>query len=198
MIGVTLLGWYNYTDETLFNDIEYSDRLDPGILVDTILLRCGNQFTYFQNEPMLRRAIKNFFKKYYVSFDRMAYALEIDYNPLENYNRTDDYTKTTDASSTSNIKSESEANGTREDKVSAYNESVYQPKQYVDSDNSSSDTQDSESTNKVEEEYQLKSHGNIGVTTNQKMATDELRLRETSLYDKIAEMFEHDIMLQVY
>lgn len=198
MIGVTLLGWYNYTDETLFNDIEYSDRLDPGILVDTILLRCGNQFTYFQNEPMLRRAIKNFFKKYYVSFDRMAYALEIDYNPLENYSRTDDYIKTTDASSTSNIKSESEANGTREDKVSAYNESVYQPKQYVDSDNSSSDTQDSESTNKVEEEYQLKSHGNIGVTTNQKMATDELRLRETSLYDKIAEMFEHDIMLQVY
>ena len=198
MIGVTLLGWYNYTDETLFHEIEYSDRLDPGILVDTILLRCGNQFTYFQNEKMLRKAINNFFKKYYVSFDRMAYALEIDYNPLENYNRTDDYTKTTDASSTSNIKSESEANGTREDKVSAYNESVYQPKQYVDSDNSSSDTQDSESTNKVEEEYQLKSHGNIGVTTNQKMATDELRLRETSLYDKIAEMFEHDIMLQVY
>lgn len=198
MIGVTLLGWYNYTDETLFHEIEYSDRLDPGILVDTILLRCGNQFTYFQNEKMLRKAINNFFKKYYVSFDRMAYALEIDYNPLENYNRTDDYSKTTDASSTSNIKSESEANGTREDKVSAYNESVYQPKQYVDSDNSSSDTQDSESTNKVEEEYQLKSHGNIGVTTNQKMATDELRLRETSLYDKIAEMFEHDIMLQVY
>lgn len=198
MIGVTLLGWYNYTDETLFHEIEYSDRLDPGILVDTILLRCGNQFTYFQNEKMLRKAINNFFKKYYVSFDRMAYALEIEYNPLENYNRTDDYTKTTDASSTSNIKSESEANGTREDKVSAYNESTYQPKQYVDSDNSSSDTQDSESTNKVEEEYQLKSHGNIGVTTNQKMATDELRLRETSLYDKIAEMFEHDIMLQVY
>lgn len=198
MIGVTLLGWYNYTDETLFHEIEYSDRLDPGILVDTILLRCGNQFTYFQNEKMLRKAINNFFKKYYVSFERMAYTLEIDYNPLENYNRTDDYTKTTDASSTSNIKSESEANGTREDKVSAYNESVYQPKQYVDSDNSSSDTQDSESTNKVEEEYQLKSHGNIGVTTNQTMATDELRLRETSLYDKIAEMFEHDIMLQVY
>ena len=198
MIGVTLLGWYNYTDETLFHEIEYSDRLDPGILVDTILLRCGNQFTYFQNEKMLRKAINNFFKKYYVSFDRMAYALEIDYNPLENYSRTDDYTKTTDASSTSNIKSESEANGTREDKVSAYNESTYQPKQYVDSDNSSSDTQDSESTNKVEEEYQLKSHGNIGVTTNQKMATAELRLRETSLYDKIAEMFEHDIMLQVY
>ena len=198
MIGVTLLGWYNYTDETLFNDIEYSDRLDPGILVDTILLRCGNQFTYFQNEPMLRRAIKNFFKKYYVSFDRMAYALEIEYNPIENYDRTDDYTKTTDASSTSNIKSESEANGTREDKVSAYNESVYQPKQYVDSDNSSSDTQDSESTNKVEEEYKLHSHGNIGVTTSQKLASDEIRLRETSLYDKIAEMFEHDIMLQVY
>ena len=198
MIGVTLLGWYNYTDETLFNEIEYSNRLDSDILVDTILLRCGNQFTYFQNEKMLRKAINNFFKKYYVSFDRMAYALEIDYNPLENYNRTDDYSKTTDASSTSNIKSESEANGTREDKVSAYNESTYQPKQYVDSDNSSSDTQDSESTNKVEEEYQLKSHGNIGVTTNQKMANDELKLREQNIYDKIAEMFEHDIMLQVY
>lgn len=44
----------------------------------------------------------------------------------------------------------------------------------------------------------LHTHGNIGVTTNQQMVRDELELRVYNIYDVISEMFENDILIQIY
>lgn len=44
----------------------------------------------------------------------------------------------------------------------------------------------------------LHTHGNIGTTTNQQMVSDELALRVYNLYDVIAQMFEDDILIQIY
>lgn len=41
-------------------------------------------------------------------------------------------------------------------------------------------------------------HGNIGVTTSQKMIEEELNLRRYDLYNVIAELFENEFLSQVY
>lgn len=44
----------------------------------------------------------------------------------------------------------------------------------------------------------LHASGNIGVTTNQKMITDELELRKNNWYDIVCELFEEHFLIQVY
>ena len=44
----------------------------------------------------------------------------------------------------------------------------------------------------------LHSHGNIGVTTNQEMINEELRLRTYDLYKQIALLFENEFTIPVY
>lgn len=41
-------------------------------------------------------------------------------------------------------------------------------------------------------------HGNLGTMTNQYMIHEELSLRKYNLYDVIAEMFENDILIEIY
>lgn len=41
-------------------------------------------------------------------------------------------------------------------------------------------------------------HGNIGVTTNQQMINEELKLRQYDLYNHIAQWFETEFLIQVY
>lgn len=50
-----------------------------------------------------------------------------------------------------------------------------------------------------EEKYTEHTHGNIGVTTNQQMITEELELiRRFNIYDWIAERIESDLFVMVY
>lgn len=44
----------------------------------------------------------------------------------------------------------------------------------------------------------LHAHGNIGTTTNAFMINEELELRKFDLYKTIAQMFEDDLLLQIY
>lgn len=46
--------------------------------------------------------------------------------------------------------------------------------------------------------YAAHAHGNIGVTTNQKMLTQELLLRQKNVYEFIADSFESNICITVY
>lgn len=51
----------------------------------------------------------------------------------------------------------------------------------------------------IDDEYRSHTHGNIGVTTNQQMITQELELRTTqNVYDIICRLFEKEFIVQVY
>lgn len=111
-------------------------------------------------------------------------------------------------------------NLTAEETTSAFDSEVYQPyKKRVDSgteviaseENSNSNAKSKQNGSvteksdinrneslKDEEKHGLHSHGNIGVTTNQEMINEELKLRRYDLYKQIALLFEDEFTITVY
>lgn len=71
---------------------------------------------------------------------------------------------------------------------------------YVNSTNTSADDNSTVNYGAVRDETEvLRAHGNIGVTTNQEMISAEEDMRvKYDLYAMIAEMFEHEFIVQIY
>lgn len=71
---------------------------------------------------------------------------------------------------------------------------------YVNSTNTSADDNSTVNYGAVRDETEvLRAHGNIGVTTNQEMISAEEDMRvKYDLYAMIAELFEHEFIVQIY
>jgi hypothetical protein len=306
---ITLYGWLQY-DPTLFDDVTLPDTFDKQYMIDEIIMRSGDLFTYHQQPAFLKRNITNWFNRNYEQFLRMMDALLKEYNPIENYDRTEDTTTTpgvtrteahtgtdteahtgtdkhyesgTDTEAASgtdteaysgtdteaysgtdteahsgtdgrNIKSYPTATRNTENQVSAYDSSVYSPKDKTivtgsGYDESQDDLIHGESigttygksvgttygksvgttygksvgttyghkldlthgesigtthghtiTDSVTgyDTFHSRIHGNIGVTTNAQMVTQELELRKFDIYTDIARRFEKEFLIQIY
>lgn len=274
---ITLYGWLQY-DPTLFDDVTLPNTFDKQYMIDEIIMRSGDLFTYHQEPTYLKRNITNWFNRNYEQFLRMMDALIAEYNPIENYDRTEDTTTTpgvtrteahtgtdkhyesgtdteaasgTDTESYSgtdsedhagtdgrNIKSYPTATRNTENQVSAYDSSAYSPKDKTivtgsGYDESQDDFTHGESidttygksigttygksvgttyghhldlthgesiTNSVTgyDTFHSRVHGNIGVTTNAQMVTQELELRKFDIYTDIARRFEKEFLIQIY
>ena len=290
---ITLYGWLQY-DPTLFDDVTLPDTFDKQYMIDEIIMRSGDLFTYHQEPTFLKRNITNWFNRNYEQFLRMMDALIAEYNPIENYDRTEDtettpgvertethsgkdteahtgtdqhYESGTDTEAASgtdtesysgtdteahsgtdgrNIKSYPTATRNTENQVSAYDSSVYSPKDKTivtgsGYDESQDDFTHGESigttygksvgttygksvgttyghhldlthgesvdtthghkiVNSVTgiDKFHSRVHGNIGVTTNAQMVTQELELRKFDIYTDIARRFEKEFLIQIY
>ena len=226
---ITLYGWLQY-DPTLFDDVTLPDTFDKQYMIDEIIMRSGDLFTYHQQPAFLKRNITNWFNRNYEQFLRMMDALLKEYNPIENYDRTEDTTTTPGVERTEshsgtdsedhtgtdgrNIKSYPTATRNTENQVSAYDSSVYSPKDKTiitgsGYDESQDDFTHGESidtthghtiTNTVTgyDTFHSRIHGNIGVTTNAQMVTQELELRKFDIYTDIARRFEKEFLIQIY
>ena len=148
---ITLYGWLQY-DPTLFDDVTLPDTFDKQYMIDEIIMRSGDLFTYHQEPTFLKRNITYWFNRNYEQFHRMMDALLKEYNPIENYDREEDSTTTpgvertethsgtdkhyesgTDTEAHSgtdgrNIKSYPTATRNTENQVSAYDSNTYSPK----------------------------------------------------------------------
>lgn len=242
---ITLYGWLQY-DPTLFDDVTLPNTFDKQYMIDEIIMRSGDLFTYHQEPTFLKRNITNWFNRNYEQFLRMMDALLKEYNPIENYDREEDSTTTpgvtrteahtgtdqhyesgTDTEAHSgtdgrNIKSYPTATRNTENQVSAYDSSAYSPKDKTivtgsGYDESQDDFTHGESvgttyghhldlthgesiTNSVTgyDTFHSRVHGNIGVTTNAQMVSQELELRKFDIYTDIARRFEKEFLIQIY
>lgn len=145
-----------------------------------------------------------------------------------NGNQTSNITGTSAGTGDTNGKQSRTPNLTAEETTSAFDSEVYQPyKKRVDggkeetasqehSSSSANTTQNGTVTDnetiegtentditrnesvKDEEKHGLHSHGNIGITTNQQMITEELELRKFNIYKFIALEVEDEFTIPVY
>ena len=219
MSRITLWGFYQYTDRTLFNNIKLYNKFDKTILVDLIMQQSGELFPFHQHPDYLKRNIENWFVRMYDEFKRMYDTLYSDYNPIENYDRIENWS---DSESTSISESEStSSSGSAHDstsdstsnhadnQISAANMTTgFVPDTAANGQTagvSSADTRNQTATRKVNSHDRLnfskhggRVHGNIGVTTTQQMIEQELELRKYDIYLTIANMFESEFIVRVY
>lgn len=224
---ITLIGLENYytgaTGSSLFEDLILPSGIDKDILVDSILMRCGEFGLVYSDPIFLKASIELWGKRWYRTFERWERTLTEEYNPLHNYDRTEEIdetvkednkakaTTTSDSKSHSKSDSEGTQNDTTTGDTSAYNVSTYSPKdqQILDSattgkvttDGTSNDSMKSDSNENKDltRKHRARMFGNIGVTTSATMATEEVELRgKYNLYNIISDVFVKEFCLMVY
>ena len=149
---ITLLSfyeWLKWEEGDLFTELVLPEGIDKDVLTNNILIRGGEFEVVFSEPHFMQKAVGNWGKKWYRTFEKWIEALSLEYNPLENYDRMEDYTDTTnrglsssgrkDSGNTRTFDNEDKETLDRTDKlthdttqetehtVSAYDSSTYQP-----------------------------------------------------------------------
>ena len=222
-VAITLSGietyWNKHDNRSLFESIRLPEGIDKDILVPFIITRAGD-FPVLYNDPdYLYHMTTLWFNAFYDNFARINRALTEDYDPIHNYDRTEDEfdhrngAKQASGTATNNrtTSSTGSASGssTSEDEVSAFNSSGYSPKDKttmtssdtistrgsVTDSGTSSDNENTEDTG----ERHLRAFGNIGVTTNMTMLSEEAEGRQKyNIYDIISTCYISEFCIAVY
>lgn len=185
MYYITITGLYEY-DATIFDDMVVPEELDKQELIDTILFQNAELGLLYTNPSLMKRAITRWSKICQYEWDKLAKTLTVEYNPI--YNK--DYTET----ETESIERDNNVNasGTDTGKVSAYNDTDFADRNQLESE------QETNQDENVDRNLTRRSMGNIGVTTTQKLLTDERKVARFNIYDTISEDFRHRFCIMVY
>lgn len=92
-INITLLGFENYLNrenKSVFDGLTVPASIDRDTLTNNILLR-GGEFESLYGDPyFLRDMVGVWSNKMTPVFTKWAYAMSMEYNPIENYDRYED------------------------------------------------------------------------------------------------------------
>lgn len=211
---ITLYGFYQY-DNTILDEIIVPEGMDREMLIAEIIKNSGELYPYHQQPDMLKLNVQNWFSRNLYNFTQMYTALTAEYSPIENYDRTETISRVTENSGsdteTTTLGSQTVTatigNSENVTGVSAYNASDFTNREKETGNNSDTITSTGSGSDTAKTDYGMKHtetennriHGNIGVTTSQTMITEEIKLRARyDLYKVIAQMFEHEFLIQVY
>ena len=169
------------------NEFEWLTEDDASSLdIDYILSHSGNK-----KESNLLYNLRNKYEDDYMSklssiivlkfkekWNRIFLALiDSEYNPIENYDsheiETPNISNARTISQNANVQRQSNGD------VSGFNEDDYSPStQTIDTTTMNEDDNITHDTNVESGTRQIERHGNIGVTTNQQMITQEIEMRD--------------------
>lgn len=211
---------------TILKKLDLPDGMSEDTMGDYIYMYAGENEVRYSDPDILERLVHTWFTSRKTDFQYMWDALHAEYNPIENYDRHDDFTEEIDSTTNreSNVKTTQEGEATTtdsstttpgkvtEEQVSAFDSGSYQPSRKsaesgTESSEGTSHGTNSSSTNGEGTEQSVldqtktnsgRSHGNIGVTTNQQMIESELQLRRFNLYKTIALEFEDEFTIPIY
>ena len=83
-------------DNTLFDGIVLNSAIDHGLLVSTIMLRCGLQNPLYEHYDVFKSQVKTWFAAHEWNFDKLVKLIQYEYEPLWNkeYNEEREITTT--------------------------------------------------------------------------------------------------------
>ena len=182
---LTIRGLYNY-HPTLFDELIVPDYWDKETLIGVILRETDEREVLYSNPAVMETAIMHWGNSWLEQWQRLAKALQVEYAPLENYDRYEESTDNTDTTSKGNSKAESigRATGFNSDSL-------------VTIDGAESESSGASMGNTVNT-HSARFHGNIGVTTSQRMLQSEIDLRKYNWYNEVAKEFANTFTLGVW
>lgn len=191
------------------------DGLDPDVLRSEIMLTAGLLTPLYSEPEVMKAAIAQWFAARHWTFEHLLSIVQAEYSPIENYDRNESFKRIRDdnrdieekLSNSDTTERSVKGDLTTTNEVSAYNSSSYvdsQKSTVTDGQVITTETEYGRKTTTDDdlhgvESYEGRTHGNVGVTTNQQMIEQELSLlAEFNIYSWIAKQFTADLMLQVY
>ena len=203
---LTLIGLYKY-NPAVFSNLTLPTSVDEETFIDSLLLEYGECPLIYPDYDFMVLAIGAWSRKWYSNIERIATALNAEYNPIHNYDKTETWTENetneNNRGLTNNTDTTYSEDSTNESVVSAYNESTYQPdnKDINDVDSTTNiETSIEENENKERQNTKTgRVYGNIGVTESSTMVQNELNLRiNQNLYHILSEMFYREFCIYVF
>lgn len=184
-----LLDW----DPDLFSTMSLPASVTPADVVAGILLYSSDRCVLWADPAAMKGAIAAWSALKCPGWEKIEAAITASYDPLENYDRREEGGWKDQRSG----KLTNAGTDTRETSVSAYDSNTYEPRA-KETFSPATSTEDTTGTERTFKDYRV--HGNIGVTTSQKMATEEIELRQrfASLADMIAQETVREFTFGVY
>ncbi len=194
---MTLNGLYDYGQlrkDDLFEDMILPDHLDKEVVLNSILIECGELPVMWPDYPFLKNQIRIWFKRKKPIFDKMVELMEAEFNPLYNYDRFEEYedSETEKGSATSS----GSGNATNTNAATSYESETFKntDKQISQSSNSAQSSSD----NKRDLKHSAHLFGNIGITTSVDMLLQATEWYSRDIPEIIAEEFKCDFCIGLY
>ena len=153
----------------------------------------------YSSPPLLKSLIRVWSNISQYSWEHLAATLTAEYNPIENYDRKEEWEDTSTNTSRYTNSANNTSSGSTKEQVYGYN-NLQNPADNSASTSSSTsaDTSDSAGNSTISGTRTGHAHGNIGVTTTQKMLESERRVAMFNFYDAVIRDFQKRFLIWVY
>lgn len=199
----------NNPKDMLMN-IDLDERIDKELLCQQIVIKCGNLTPLFNTSWSYEEFHKHWFKYHKGEIQKLIDTTMYEYNALETFTRyenlshnADELTNTSDVISSEHTV-DSKSNKTSEEKISAYNEDVYQPNNKIEDTRKSTDSTNGADSREYVRDRGFNSsddntiHGNNGLYSNQQLIKQERDIAEFNVMEWIVKKYMRDGFLLVY
>ena len=225
--NLSVMGLYTW-DNTLFDLFQIPEELEHDVLLNNLLAETMELEVLYPNPTVFKTLIGVWSSKQLPIWERLYATTQYEYNPIENYNRYETGSETGGSSSThsgTDTHTDTLTHG-GEDVTTGVADSAHWiagfnatpsgdddglKKQSKDSGSSEtrmdyghtetksgSLTHGEKVVNENEGEHELHAHGNIGVTTTQKLIREQREVDKFNLYDIIIKEFKERFCVLVY
>lgn len=202
---ISFLGLYNW-DDTLFENLALPEGFtadDKNILINNLLMETAELEVIYPDPDFMKNAIEAWSGKEVLNWERLYKLMLMDYNPIENYNRVEDSDNQNRGATTHSGKdiAQGSASDTITNHITSFDSNDLQT--HDRSQDISGTTDEVRHGHVITDTtgYHLHSQisGNIGVTTSQQMAEQEIDITpKLNIFDIIINSFISRFCLLVY
>ena len=202
---ISFLGLYTW-DDTLFENLALPEGFtadDKNILINNLLMETAELEVIYSDPDFMKSAIEAWSGKEVLNWERLYKLMLMEYNPIENYNRVEDSDNQNRGASTHSGKdiSQGTASDTNTYQVTSFDSNALQT--HDKNQNISGDTNEilygHVITDSTGNHLHSQISGNIGVTTSQQMAEQEIDITpKLNIFDIIIKSFISRFCLLVY
>ena len=202
---ISFLGLYTW-DDTLFANLALPEGFtadDKNILINNLLMETAELEVIYPDPDFMKSAIEAWSGKEVINWERLYKLMLMEYNPIENYNRVEDSDNQNRGATTHSGKdiSQGSASDTITNHITSFDSNDLQT--HDRSQDISGTTDEIRHGHVITDTtgYHLHSQisGNIGVTTSQQMAEQELDITpKLNIFDIIIKSFISRFCLLVY
>lgn len=202
---ISFLGLYTW-DDTLFENLALPEGFtedDKNVLINNLLMETAELEVIYSDPDFMKNAIEAWSGKEVLNWERLYKLMLMEYNPIENYNRVEDSDNQNRGATTHSGKdiSQGSASDTITNHITSFDSNDLQT--HDRSQDISGTTDEIRHGHVITDTtgYHLHSQisGNIGVTTSQQMAEQELDITpKLNIFDIIIKSFISRFCLLVY
>lgn len=179
--NLTIQGLYNY-DNSIFDGLTVPDGMDKELLIRVIIVKNMCFSLLYPDAEIMKNFIKVWSDSEKDIWDKIYKTEHYEYNAIDNYDRYEEYKDESNGKQTNNADSTNY--------VAAYNTLAMSDQ--------SKNTQFASSYYNNGITHTAHLHGNIGVTTTQRMIAEEREIVNFCTYDFISDSFRDNFCVRVF